>query len=259
MKRQFQTASSHRIYNRTEKALLQERIHQTRRELAMNDYNLYVLHIRLSNSLKIEDWGNIDRMTYVTMESNLHRVSERLKKKYNNLTTTKAVTDTTDTRRTVVNLSDAMLSPEEITVLVKGGNYVVTPWTVPIEDIIANIESGIRNLSSDAIRRDPTPIVNAIGSPMYTLAKYLSNLLKPFVGKTSSYIKDSSHFIEKIQTLRTQPGDIMVSFDVVSLFTRVPIKETIELLKNIFPEDIVVLFQLVLTTTYFQWNEDFYE
>lgn len=36
------------------------------------------------------------------------------------------------------------------------------------------------------------PIVNTIGSPTYDLAKYLAKILKPLVGKTFSFIKDSS-------------------------------------------------------------------
>ena len=36
------------------------------------------------------------------------------------------------------------------------------------------------------------PIVNTIDSPTYDLAKYLAGILKPLVGNTSSFIKDSS-------------------------------------------------------------------
>jgi hypothetical protein len=39
----------------------------------------------------------------------------------------------------------------------------------------------------------------------------------------------------------------MVSFDVVSLFTKVPIKDTMDLLGRHFAEDILRLFRHVLT------------
>ncbi|KAJ4441105.1 hypothetical protein ANN_10955 [Periplaneta americana] len=59
--------------------------------------------------------------------------------------------------------------------------------------------------------------------------------------------------------LRTRPEDLLVSFDVVSLFTKVPVKDTLELLHKFYPQDVVDLFHQVLTTTYFQWNYEFYE
>jgi hypothetical protein len=50
----------------------------------------------------------------------------------------------------------------------------------------------------------------------------------------------------------------MVSFDIVLLFTRLPIKETMDLLGRHFEEDILGLFCHVLTTSYFTFNGQFY-
>jgi hypothetical protein len=50
----------------------------------------------------------------------------------------------------------------------------------------------------------------------------------------------------------------MVSFDIVLLFSRVPIKETMNLLGRHFKEDILGLFHNVLTTSYFTFNGQFY-
>ncbi|KAJ4425918.1 hypothetical protein ANN_27544 [Periplaneta americana] len=121
--------------------------------------------------------------------------------------------------------------------------------SVPIDFPIVKSEAERRDLVFRC-RGGPRPSDRDLGLAVALIGRGGSHLLGP---------GGLGHFIEKIQTLKTRPGDIMVSFDVVSLFTRVPIIETIELLKNIFPEDIVALFQLVLTTTYFQWNGDFYE
>jgi hypothetical protein len=49
----------------------------------------------------------------------------------------------------------------------------------------------------------------------------------------------------------------MVSFDIVSLFTWVPIKQTMDLLGRHFKED-VGLFRHVLTTSYFTFNGQIY-
>jgi hypothetical protein len=50
----------------------------------------------------------------------------------------------------------------------------------------------------------------------------------------------------------------MVIFDVVSLFARVPINDTVELLRRHF-EDIWRRFRNVLTTSHFSLNGQFYE
>jgi hypothetical protein len=49
----------------------------------------------------------------------------------------------------------------------------------------------------------------------------------------------------------------MVSFDIVSLFTKVPIRETMNLLERHFEGDVLGLFRHVLTTSYFTFNGQF--
>ncbi|GJQ80596.1 hypothetical protein Trydic_g19999 [Trypoxylus dichotomus] len=56
--------------------------------------------------------------------------------------------------RTVVNLTDKILPPEAISILEKGGNFAVTPKSIPKEEIIANVEA--------AIRRPPTTEGDAV-------------------------------------------------------------------------------------------------
>jgi hypothetical protein len=50
----------------------------------------------------------------------------------------------------------------------------------------------------------------------------------------------------------------MVSFDIVSLFTKVPIRETMDLLGRHFEDDVLGPFRHVLTTSYFTFNGQFY-
>lgn len=116
------------------------------------------------------------------------------------------------------------------------------------------------------------PIVSSIDSPTYKLAKHLANILQPLVGTTSSYVKDSEDFVTKLEGTDLQEDDVFVSFDVVSLFTKVPTGEALRVIEELLikddtlqgrttllPMDIVSLTSLCLKTTYFQFGGRFYE
>ena len=90
------------------------------------------------------------------------------------------------------------------------------------------------------------PIVSTIGSATYNLAKELSRILSPLIGWTDTYIKNSSHFVSKIKDLHFNENDIMVSFDVKSLFTKVPIEDSLHIIKDRLEADE----SLEIRTTY---------
>ncbi len=108
------------------------------------------------------------------------------------------------------------------------------------------------------------PIVSAIGSPTYKLAKYLTPVLGKLVGKSECYIKNSVHFVERIRSLKLDPSNLLVSFDVVSLFTNVPVDDTMQIVKDLLKDDvtsehIVKLTEVCLKSTHFQFRDKFYE
>lgn len=50
--------------------------------------------------------------------------------------------------------------------------------------------------------------------------KYLAEKkLKHLLGKITSYSKNSEQFVSKLKNHKVKDGDILVSFDVVSLYT----------------------------------------
>ncbi|KAL9978132.1 hypothetical protein ACROYT_G015619 [Oculina patagonica] len=65
------------------------------------------------------------------------------------------------------------------------------------------------------------PIMSAIGSPTYELPKFLTNILSPLQNNKYT-VQNSASFVGKIRTLSVDPDEILVSFDVVSLFTCIP-------------------------------------
>ena len=73
------------------------------------------------------------------------------------------------------------------------------------------------------------PILSMIGSHQHTLAKFLINLLAPVLYKFLAYtVKDSFAFVEKLHKLSLTDG-FMVSYNIKSLFTNVPVVELIEI------------------------------
>ena len=74
------------------------------------------------------------------------------------------------------------------------------------------------------------PIVSSIDSPTYNLAKFLTRIISPLSGKTSTFVKDSGDFVEKARSIRLEEESILVSFDVTSLFIKVPIAEALEVI-----------------------------
>ena len=70
-----------------------------------------------------------------------------------------------------------------------------------------------------------------VNTPEYALAKFLDNMIKPYLPQTR-ILKSTDHFIEKLKKFNPNSQNTMVSFDVVLLFTNVPLIETIDMIIN---------------------------
>ncbi|KAJ8916401.1 hypothetical protein NQ315_014611, partial [Exocentrus adspersus] len=83
---------------------------------------------------------------------------------------------------------------------------------------------------------------------------------------------NTPHFIEKLTTINIDSTELLVSFDVVSLFTNVPVDKTLSIVRNKLENDnnlkdrtklnvsaFMELLTLCIKTTYFQLENDFYQ
>ena len=75
------------------------------------------------------------------------------------------------------------------------------------------------------------PVVSMIGTAEYELAKYLDDLIRPNI-PTKFMVNSNTQFLDELKKVELCPTDCMVSFDVKSLFTNVPLNETINLVAD---------------------------
>ena len=103
------------------------------------------------------------------------------------------------------------------------------------------------------------PIVNNIGSPTYLLAQYLAKKLRPLASNTSSDVKDSTSFVQWANNLDMEDKDLMVIFDIASLYTMIPIDEAIDVIKTITDSETVDVLKLCLKSSFFSFKGIIYE
>ena len=71
------------------------------------------------------------------------------------------------------------------------------------------------------------PIVSTCGTFYYETAKFLASYLLPFTENEYS-IKTTTDFAERLSNRTVDDDEVLVSYDVSSLFTEVPLDKTID-------------------------------
>ena len=128
------------------------------------------------------------------------------------------------------------------------------------------------------------PIVSACGTSTYNLAKYLTKILKVYIGHSSSFVKDSKDLMDKLQSIKLQDNEELVSFDVSALFTSIPVNQTLDVINQLIilhqtdmdfkykvgkawyevadhldREDVIALLKVVLNKCVFSFQGKFYK
>ena len=81
------------------------------------------------------------------------------------------------------------------------------------------------------------PITSMVDSPAYETAAYLTKVIGPVLGQSEHTVPNSSAFVNQLKDIAMSDSDIMVSFDVISLFTKVPVAEAVDVVCQKLSDD----------------------
>ena len=118
----------------------------------------------------------------------------------------------------------------------------------------------------------------------YNLAKYLTKILKVYVGHTPSFVKDSKDLTDKLKSIKLQDNEELVSFNVPALFTNIPVNQALDVINELITshqtdmefkskvgkawyeiadhldrEDIMLFLKIVLNNCVFSFQGQFYK
>ncbi|XP_068691531.1 uncharacterized protein [Montipora foliosa] len=115
------------------------------------------------------------------------------------------------------------------------------------------------------------PINSSIGSPTYHVSSIWRILLSPLRSDHGYTIKKSKEFADFVQTQTVRPDEEIVSFDVVSLFTSIPVDLALKVIQSklesnhtwkdktkLTKNQIVELTKIVLYNSFFSYEGTLY-
>lgn len=112
------------------------------------------------------------------------------------------------------------------------------------------------------------PIVSYVGSPLYNLSKYLATLLKHAYVIDDTHTKNSFEFVTFIQNFKVPDNYVLLSLDVISLFTNIPTDLTTDIIKEkwhliqdntkLSKEQFLELLDFTFKNSYFNFDNKFY-
>ena len=125
----------------------------------------------------------------------------------------------------------------------------------------------VHKIKSDSRVPPFRPIVSSIGNFNYNVSRFLCDMLTPFI-LTDYCTQDSFSFVKEVQEVSVSDY-FMVSYDVCSLFTNIPLNETIDLANDVIFDNnqsmsitkpqLKKLFVFATSQTHFLFNNEIYD
>ena len=73
-----------------------------------------------------------------------------------------------------------------------------------------------------------------IDDPSYKVCEELTKILNPIDEKGDSFIRDTYHFKEMLDGIGIMKDDLMGTLDIVGMFPNIPVKKTLEVVRENF-------------------------
>ena len=116
------------------------------------------------------------------------------------------------------------------------------------------------------------PVVATRGTASYALVRELSRILRPLVGCSGRTLRNTIDLVDKLDNIVLRDDEMLVSYDVKSLFTSIPVEESIQVCEKRLIVDktfsertqldlptIIQLLRFCLTSTAFQYRGQHYK
>lgn len=172
-----------------------------------------------------------------------------------------------------------LLKKNPTAVFQKRNNTLIQEW---IEELIIDLPTGSKLKNNNSLAPKIyglpkihktncplRPIISFIQSPTYDLSKYLAEKLQNITGKTENNAQDSWKAAEFLKAQTIPEGFILISLDVISMYTNIPIDialETVEKKWNTLKEhtllpkcEFIKALTICLKNNYCQFNDKFYQ
>jgi len=122
------------------------------------------------------------------------------------------------------------------------------------------------------IHKENTPlriIVSTINTALYAVAAYLQKIISHNIPNSNSHIKNSFEFADLLSDKTLNSTDTLISLDVASLFTNVPLDLALDGVSNrwihiekntsIPKNDFITVLKFILSSTFFTFNNIIYK
>ena len=94
---------------------------------------------------------------------------------------------------------------------------------------------GLPKIHKDGI--SVCPIVSCTGTPLYEVSKYIAEIPKPYGKQKEQHTNNSKSFSTFIRQQTIEPNKIIVSFEVTSLYTTIPIDQALLIIEDLLQHD----------------------
>ena len=87
------------------------------------------------------------------------------------------------------------------------------------------------------------PVISGCNTPTEKISAFVDSQLKPLVSQIPSFVKDTDHFLNKLKAMGKFPDRaILVTIDVVGLYTISPMMKVLRLLEKLLTTDATQKF-----------------